>query len=297
VSGVGFHFLLAVNVSFQTKARLAANRLLARLNIQIGTLTAKRREDARLGALADDGYFSRPTFALSPGMEGFDAAAMIAALAAFGEDLARLKSPATNSVGYVANSHYSSPDTDVLYLMIRLLKPARLIEIGCGNSTRIIRQAIRDGGLNTKLIAIDPQPRQDITELVDHIQRERLEFADRAAFEALVAGDVLFIDSSHLAAVGNDVVHLFGDIIPRLPKGVVVHVHDIFLPFDYPAVGDRYGPVRATWSEQYVLHALLHGGQYVTLWPGHYLQKARPDVTAALPFMLDGVAQSYWFQT
>lgn len=282
-------------MALTTKVRTGLNRLLAGLNIQIGSLTAAREEEARLRAISAAGLFDRPVYALSPGMESFDAGPLIEAFKAFGKDIEPLRQAATNTVGYRPdNGYFTTPDMDVLYLMIRMLKPARVVEVGCGSSTRITRQAIRDGGLATELVAIDPWPRNDISALVDRFEKRRLEqVEDYSVFEDLGPGDVLFIDSSHEARLGNDVARLFCDVIPRLKAGVVIHVHDIFLPYEYPEIHSR---MYAGWGEQYMVHCLLQAGRHEILWPGCYLQKARPSLAAALPFLDQGRAQSFWFR-
>ena len=75
--------------------------------------------------------------------------------------------------------------------------------------------------------------------------------------DQLGAGDILFIDSSHTVRIGGDVVHLFCEVIPRLAPGVIVHVHDIYLPYEYPRAWVEQ--LRWYWAEQYLLQALLAG--------------------------------------
>lgn len=251
-----------------------------------------RAEAARKAAFEARGGLERPAYAISPGMADFDAGAMVAALAEFGADLARLGH--ANGTGYrPGNGYFDSPDAETLYLMMRRFRPARVVEVGCGNSTRITRQAIHDGGFDCRLTAIDPYPRADIDGLADRFEQVGLEEVGTAIFDALGPGDVLFIDSSHLVRIGNDVAHLFCRIIPRLARGVVIHVHDVFLPYEYP---NRFFHDCPSWGEQYVLHALLQGGGYEMLWPGYLLQRERPELRAALPFLAQGRAQSMWLR-
>ena len=227
-------------------------------------------------------------------MEEFDITQLVDAYTRHADDLAALKDPARNQTGYVTNNgYYDSPDADALYLMIRRFQPKRVIEVGCGNSTRVTRQAIIDGGLDTTITAIDPYPRADIAHVVDQFEQKRLEEVDPTVFGQLEAGDVLFIDSSHVVRISNDVAHLFCRIIPALKPGVVIHVHDVFLPYEYPK---RFFYDCPGWGEQYMLHALLQSGFYSMLWPGYYLQQERPDAVEALPFLKDGRAQSIWVQ-
>ncbi|MEY8837577.1 class I SAM-dependent methyltransferase, partial [Cribrihabitans sp. XS_ASV171] len=192
-------------------------------------------------------------------MAHFDISRLAAEWATHRDALEALKA-GRNQTGYAQpNGYYDSPDADALYLMIRRFRPARVIEIGCGNSTRVTRQAALDGEIGTRITAIDPWPRADIAHVVDDFQQSRVEAVDPVLFEALGPGDVLFIDSSHVARVANDVAHLFCRIIPALSPGVVIHVHDVFLPFEYPK---RFFYDCPGWGEQYVLHALLQSGRY-----------------------------------
>ena len=85
----------------------------------------------------------------------------------------------------------------------------------------------------------------------------------------------------------------FGRIIPALAPGVLIHVHDVFLPYEYPA---RFCYDCPSWGEQYLLHVLLQGGGYDILWPGYFLQQERPDAVAALPFLRAARAQSFWIR-
>jgi len=102
------------------------------------------------------------------------------------------------------------------------------------------------------LISLDPEPRREIDRLCDEVIRERLETVDLDLFDHLEAGDILFIDGSHRCFMDSDVTVAFLDILPRLAPGVIVHFHDIFLPYDYPAAwGERY------YSEQYLLACFL----------------------------------------
>ncbi|EEX10956.1 conserved hypothetical protein [Ruegeria lacuscaerulensis ITI-1157] len=270
------------------------NAILDRFGVKLIDKAPERDERARLEAFERAGGLERPAYALSPGMEDFDIGPLVAEYATHKDALAALKDPARNQTGYrTGNGYYDSPDADALYLMIRRFRPKRVIEVGCGNSTRVTRQAIIDGDLETQITAIDPYPRADIAHVVDRFEQKRLEEVDPALFAELEAGDVLFIDSSHVVRMSNDVAHLFCRIIPTLKPGVVIHVHDVFLPYEYPK---RFFYDCPGWGEQYMLHALLQSGAFSMLWPGYYLQRARPDAVEALPFLKDGRAQSIWVQ-
>ena len=150
------------------------------------------------------------------------------------------------------NNWFSGLDTAALYSLLALHHPHTYLEVGSGYSTRVARRAIRDHGLGTRIVSIDPEPRAEIDRLCDSVIRQPLEKTDLGIFEQLVPGDILFIDSSHRCFTNSDVTVVFLEVLPRLQPGVLVHLHDIFLPCDYPPRWrDRY------YSEQYMLAAIL----------------------------------------
>ncbi len=143
-------------------------------------------------------------------------------------------------------------DAVALYGMVAITNPARYLEIGSGSSTKFARRAIRDQKLRTHVTSIDPHPREEIDSICDAIVRSPLEDVDLVVFDQLEADDILFIDGSHRSFMNSDATVAFVDVIPALKPGVIVHVHDIFLPWDYPPqFEDRY------YSEQYLLAAQL----------------------------------------
>jgi hypothetical protein len=150
--------------------------------------------------------------------------------------------------------YFSSLDAVALYGMLVEFRPKKLVEVGSGYSTKFARRAIREHGLPTRITSIDPQPRTEVDQISDSVIRRPLEEVDLGLFEDLEPGDFLFIDSSHRTFTNSDVTIVFMDLLPRLREGVVVHIHDIFWPYDYPPEwNDRY------YSEQYLLGAYLLG--------------------------------------
>ena len=146
-------------------------------------------------------------------------------------------------------------DAAALYSLLCLRNPERYFEVGSGFSTRFARTAVRDHGLRTKITSIDPRPRAAIDSICDAVIRQPLEEVDVTLFDELHAGDILYIDGSHRCFTNSDVTVAFLDILPRLRAGVLVELHDIFLPYDYPpGWEDHY------YSEQYMLAAFLLGG-------------------------------------
>jgi len=268
------------------------NGMLSELDVKLVDLAEERAETQRLEDFERRGGLNGPAYALSPGMAEFDVAQLAQEYREHSAAITRLKDPEQNATGYAPdNGYFDTPDAEALYLMIRRFAPKQVIEVGCGNSTRITRQAIIDGGLTTRVTAIDPWPRADIAHVVDRFEQARLETVDPSVFADLGAGDVLFIDSSHQVRLGNDVAHLFCRIIPALAPGVVIHVHDVFLPYEYPK---RFFYDCPSWGEQYMVHSLIGSGGYELLWPGYYLQHERADAVQALPFLAQGRAQSFW---
>lgn len=153
------------------------------------------------------------------------------------------------------NDWFGGLDGVALYGLLVGNEPRRFVEVGSGNSTKFARRAIGDYGLPTQLTSIDPAPRAEIDGLCDEVVREKLEDLDLALFDELGANDILFVDGSHRAFMNTDVTVFFLEILPRLQPGVLVEIHDVMLPNDYPAAwAGRF------YSEQYLLAAFLLGG-------------------------------------
>jgi predicted O-methyltransferase YrrM len=166
---------------------------------------------------------------------------------------------------------YQPPlDALALYCFLTTTNPHTYLEIGSGYSTSFARRAIEDGRLQTKIVSIDPHPRAEIDAVCDRVIRSPLESVDLAIFKELQAGDVLFIDSSHRCFMNSDVTVLFLEVLPNLPPGVLVQVHDIFVPYDYPADwAERY------YAEQYLLSAFLISGysKLEVVLPNYFVTK------------------------
>jgi len=196
----------------------------------------------------------------------------------------------------IENDYFSSPDAEILTAVVELFKPKKILEIGSGNSTRCFRAALRELKLKAKIVSIDPNPRLEIEAFADEIIRLPLEEAKVEGKAAkLQAGDILFIDSSHEVKTGNDVVELFLNTIPRLKPGVLIHIHDIFLPYEYPK--EWVLENRWPWNEQYLVQALLQGSsEFEVLWPGYYLQRTMADFASYFPFWQGRKASSLWLK-
>ena len=156
-------------------------------------------------------------------------------------------------------------DAAVAYALVRRTQPARIVEVGAGHSTRFLARAVADGELATSITAIDPAPRARLDGLDVRLIKETLERAGDGPFTDLTGGDILSIDSSHVLMPGTDVDVLLNRILPNLPSGVLVHLHDIFLPDDYPEAWAWRG-----YNEQLAVAALLLGGEWQVLWSSRY---------------------------
>ena len=182
-------------------------------------------------------------------------------------------------------------DAAAAYAMVRSLRPQRIVEVGCGHSTRFLARAVADGGLDTRITAIDPKPRASLAGLgiewiATPVQRV-------AAFPPLGEGDVLFIDSSHQLKPGSDVEFLLKAVLPLLPAGVRVHFHDIFLPDDYPAAW--------TWrryNEQAAVASLITSNVFKVDFASHATVTRQPEaiagVLARLPLVEGALESSLW---
>jgi predicted O-methyltransferase YrrM len=187
-------------------------------------------------------------------------------------------------------------DGAAAYGMVRTLQPARVVEVGSGHSTRFLARAVGDGGLSTRITAIDPAPRADLSNLDVAIIRTTVQAAGPVVFSELESGDFLIIDSSHIAMPGSDVDMLLNRVLPALPTGVVVHIHDIFLPDDYPPEWNWRG-----YNEQLAVAPLIHGGAYEVLFASRYVATRMEDalaktVIADLPLSPGAFESSLWLR-
>ena len=139
---------------------------------------------------------------------------------------------------YLRNGRFQSVDALVAYCLIRHFRPRQIIEVGGGYSTLLLAMAARKNG-STVLRSIEPYPAEFLTNGVDGLAElltEKVENVALSYFSELEENDCLFVDTSHVVRIGGDVNYIFLEVLPRLKPGVIVHIHDIFLPFDYPQV-------------------------------------------------------------
>ena len=198
------------------------------------------------------------------------------------------------------NGYLPGLDIVMIYTTLAEFKPKRYVEVGSGNSTKVAFRTIHDNELETKITSIDPFPRAQIDDLADVILRKKFEDINYDVILSLEENDILFIDNSHRVLPNSDAMVFFMEILPKLKKGVIVHIHDIYLPYDYPQVMcDRF------YSEQYALAAFLMANpeKYKTILPNYFISEDQ-DLSGLVSEMwehpnLKGVEThggSYWIQ-
>ena len=215
---------------------------------------------------------------------------MRTAVATYARERSFAERPSDTSDYHYNNGFFETVDAEIAYSLVRQYKPSRIIEIGTGFSTRVMAAALQSNldteGVRGEIITIDPYldrvPKLGFSGAVTIIP-QRVQEVDLELFSSLGKNDILFIDSSHVAGIGTDVVREYLEILPRLRPGVLVHVHDIFLPSDYPrqsVLNDLW-----FWSEQYLLQAFLtFNSRFKVLWSSSAMQTFhRPELEAAFP--------------
>lgn len=191
---------------------------------------------------------------------------------------------------------FSRLDGAAAYGIVRQRAPKTIIEVGSGHSTRFMAQAIRDGGLKCRQIAIDPFPRAAIKNLPLEWQAELLCQDHFAMFSNLEAGDIAFFDSSHILMPGTDVDMIFNRILPVLKSGVLIHIHDILLPDPYPAAWLWRG-----YNEQNALGPMIASQAYDPIFASAYVASRMRDEIAAgklsrLPLFDGAYETSLWME-
>jgi predicted O-methyltransferase YrrM len=202
----------------------------------------------------------------------------------------------------VDNGSYGRVGADLLHGVVRGLQPRRIVELGSGYSTLLMAAAVernRADGVETELRTFDPYPsvaRPGLPGLAS-LEAMRAQDVPLDVFTGLGAGDVLFVDTTHTVKLDSDVNRIVLDVLPALAPGVLVHVHDIFLPYEYP----RQWPEESGfhWAEQYLLQAFLAGNAgFEVLAATFALCRDRPDAMARLaPTWRPGAeASAFWIK-
>ena len=158
------------------------------------------------------------------------------------------------------NDSYSLADARILYAMVRHLRPRQIVELGSGQTTRVMAQACRENaaeGHPARLRAFDPFPTaiDDGLPGLAELNRTKAQDVSEEVFAKLGSGDILFVDTTHTVKIASDVNDIILRVLPLLERGVIVHVHDIFLPYEYPRF--FFADYGLYWAEQYLLQAFL----------------------------------------
>jgi hypothetical protein len=196
--------------------------------------------------------------------------------------------PVTPGRFFLRNENYESVDAEVLYAFVRARKPRRVVELGSGFTSLLIGEAARRNaadGVETEHLAYDPFPRAQI--LGDNVppptRFEALPATEVSldTFAQLQAGDILFVDTTHTVKLGSDVNFIVLDVLPTLASGVIVHFHDIFLPWEYSR--EWFETMQYYWAEQYLLQAFLaFNDAFEVLLPAMALAREYPERLGAV---------------
>ena len=188
--------------------------------------------------------------------------------------------PSADGAFYLDNGAYGSVDAESLYGILRHVKPGKVVELGSGATSHVIELARRantgDGKPFTHTI-FDPfpfmSPMGPVTGPAVHpMPAERIDVSE---IKRLEAGDVFFIDTTHTVRTGGDVVRVILDLLPHVASGVYVHMHDIFLPYEYPR--EWVVDMRRAWAEQYMLQAFLAFNETIeVVFPAFAVSRENP---------------------
>ncbi len=204
---------------------------------------------------------------------------------------------------FSANEMYGPGDAMILAAMLRHFRPRRWIEVGSGFSSAALLDTLDDTeGLLTEVTFIEPNPER-LDALLRDADRARATVMQRAiqdvpltVFDSLAAGDVLFLDTTHVSKTGSDVNHEFFQVLPRLASGVIIHLHDIFGDFEYPS--EWVVQQNRSWNEQYLLRAfLMYNREFEVLYANDGFARAHPDlIRARCPAILANPGGGFWMR-
>jgi predicted O-methyltransferase YrrM len=202
---------------------------------------------------------------------------------------------------HTVNHFFPPSDAFTLSAVLRNERPQRVIEVGSGYSSAVMLDTVQYGGLSARLTFIEPYPDRLYSLLSDEDKKsteivvKNVQTVDITIFDQLEAGDVLFIDSSHVAKVGSDVSVLYLRVLPRLKPGVIVHVHDVFYPDSYPSPWLKDG---WAWNESLFLRAVLIGNpQFQVLAFNSYAARVFPELfMEKMPSFVRSAGGSMWLR-
>lgn len=237
-------------------------------------------------------YFQ--TKQMFPGFE-IDVGTVTASLHKISSYAGECKWPENKSAGtfyFSQNGSFGFSSATILHSTIRSFKSKRVIEVGSGYSSLIILEALKRNYPqgDCKLTCIEPYPEGWLEEVVVRhpcimdLCTEKVETVNERVFLTLKENDIFFIDSSHVSKLNSDVNYLYLRILPRLTKGTLIHIHDIYIPYEYPQE-HFYGKQKFFWNEQYFLQAFLTNNRdFEILMPGYFVQRdMNKDFQTAFP--------------
>lgn len=210
-------------------------------------------------------------------------------------------SPGTLGQYATDNPQFGWLDAKALFVLLRAWRPARVIEVGSGHSSLLmadVNARFLEGSMH--ITCIEPYPESFLHSsacAIDRLIQAKVQDVPLEEFDALAAGDVLFIDSSHVSKVGSDVNHLFFKVLPRLAAGVRIHIHDVFLPFEYPR--SWVLEQGRSWNEQYLLQAMLMDSKaFGVVFGSAYCSWKHAELLAKATTGLDQAAGggSFWIE-
>ena len=253
-----------------------------------------------------DELWAKPSEAVGIDMHGDEQVALLDEISHYKSEYDRFPANPTGDPTeyYYVNGKFGAVDGGMLYGLLRHFKPKRMLEVGSGNSTILATQAYKlneaETGIRTEHTVIDPYPHATVAAGLPGIDRlipSRVQDVPMEEFTRLEDGDFLFIDTSHVIKTGGDVQFEFLEVLPRLQKGVIVQIHDIYLPAEYPREWVLDG--LTFWSEQYVLQAFLaFNSAFDVMLGGQYLHLYHPDRLKATFGLYDGdpFIGSFWIR-
>ncbi len=296
-------------MAFLDKAASGLTKIFPRLRRDREAAHYMREHVQPIAPVIADEIPNKPVTMLNPPAIDFCTDAQLALLASLRSERHKAlfrelrEDPVINRFGLgsagVSNTFCNTPDAEIYAAMIMDRKPPTLVEVGSGFSTLIARKAVSFAHSDTRIVVYDPYPRTDVKPAADELHLAPVEQSDLAS-RHWAAGDLLFIDSSHICRTRGDLPYLFCNVIPSLPPGVLVHVHDIFLPYDYPNLYDQW-----CHTEQYLLACMLaHSRRYKVVLATHWLSRAHPAAMNEAFGALAGVPSSaphhlgcsFWFE-
>lgn len=282
----------------------AASLLRKVRTVGVERMPACRRALLRVGVFPIRNHYFEPQFDLTttrrplsqdrplPGID-WNIEEQIALLSemSFAEELAETPLDKPDHLGfYLNNDSFGPGDAEIWYQMIRLKKPRRIFEIGSGNSTLAAVQAVRrnrieDPAYTCEHVCIEPYEVPWLEQSGISVVRRKVEDIDVGFFSELQQDDILFIDSSHVIRPDGDVLFEYLELLPTLNEGVIVHIHDIFSPRNYPE--DWLAEKVLFWNEQYLLEAFLtHNSSWAIISALNYLRHHHYEsLKAAAPFL------------